>query len=252
MASVRASGPVAAGADIRQDARVAADVPAVLWIGLPLALLVVILGGRLAGEDFYQRWIYGELGVVELATVCFGLTAVAFALASWRRRAAFPKPWLGWWTLVFAAGAFYFSGEEASWGQHLLGWGTPEGLARLNDHGETNLHNITNWADEKPKQLVDMASMVGGILIPLFLRFRGIRLDPAGWPYWLLPGLVVLPSCLLATALKSFERLRDLLQWYPEGLFDFRMSEPQEMYFSLFFMFYAWSLYRRLKGARRT
>ncbi len=209
-------------------------------------MLAVIFGGRLAGNAFYERWIYGELGIVELATMVFALTAGALALACWRRRAALPRPWLGWWLMVFAAGAFYFGGEEASWGQHLFGWQTPEFIARLNDHNETNLHNITNWADEKPKQVVDFASMIGGIALPLYLMFRRIRLDPNGWMYWFVPTIVVLPSCLLATVLKSFERIRDLLQWYPEGIFDMRMSEPQEMYFSLFFMFYAWSFYRRL------
>lgn len=228
-------------------ARQGGDLPPALWLGLPVAMLAVMAGGRLAGDAFYERWIYGELGIVELATMVFGLTAAGFALACWRRRAALPQRWLGWWLLVFAAGAFYFSGEEASWGQHLLGWGTPEEIVRLNDHGETNLHNMTNWADEKPKQLVDLASMLGGIVLPLFLLLRGIRLDPAGWMYWFVPTIVVLPSCLLATVLKSFERLRDLLNWYPDGFFDVRMSEPQEMYFSLFFLLYAWSFHRRLK-----
>jgi hypothetical protein len=223
------------------------DLPPLLWIGLPVAMLAIIFAGRLAGDEFYDRWIYGEIGVVELATVVFALGACAFALAGWRHRAALPGPWLGWWLLFYAAGAFYFAGEEASWGQHLIGWDTPEGIAKLNDHGETNLHNITNWADEKPKQVVDFASMFGGIALPLFLLLRGIRLDPRGWMYWFVPTLAVLPSCLLATVLKSFERLRDLLQWYPQGVLDMRMSEPQEMYFSLFFLFYAWSFYRRVK-----
>ena len=227
-------------------------LPPVLWIGLPLAMLIAVFGGRLAGDAFYRRWIYGELALVELSTVVFALSAAALAIACWRQRAALPQPWLSWWLLVFAAGALYFGGEEASWGQHLLGWSTPESIARLNDHGETNLHNITNWADEKPKQLVDLASLIGGVIIPLFIWFRGIRLDHRRALYWFLPTIEVLPACLLAVLLKNFERLRDLLDWYPEGILDsnMRMSEPQEMYFSLFFLFYTWSLFLRLKRTR--
>ncbi len=44
----------------------------------------------------------------------------------------------------FAAWASFFVafGEEASWGQHWLGFGTPEELKSLNAQQETNLHNL--------------------------------------------------------------------------------------------------------------
>ncbi len=44
---------------------------------------------------------------------------------------------------VFAGLAFFWAaGEEISWGQHFLGWNTPEWMSEINDQNETNLHNI--------------------------------------------------------------------------------------------------------------
>ena len=40
---------------------------------------------------------------------------------------------------VIALAAFFFAGEEISWGQTHIGWGTPEGYREL--AAETNLHN---------------------------------------------------------------------------------------------------------------
>lgn len=222
-------------------------LPAALWLGLPLTYLAAILFGRAMGDDFYDRWFYGELGIVELSTTAMALAAAGIAFAAWRRRAALPRRFLGWWLMVFALGALYFGGEEASWGQHLVGWGTPESIKVLNDHGETNLHNITNWADEKPKQLVDAAATIGGVLLPLFLLWRRVRFRPDDWRGWFLPTFAVFPACLIAVVLKNFERLRDALDWYPEGIVDMRMSEPQEMYFAMFFLIYTLSFYLRLR-----
>lgn len=224
------------------------DLPIGVWFGLPTALLLSIVIGRMLGADFYGRWFYGELRIVELVTFACSLAASVTAISAWRLRRVLPSPYLGWWLIVFALGAFYFAGEEASWGQHLLGWSTPEQILALNDHGETNLHNITNWADEKPKQLVDLASMIGGIVLPIFILLRGIRLDPrSDWRYWFVPTVVVVPACLFGAGLKTAERLRDAFGLQSEDFLNMRMSEPQEMYFSLFFLLYAWSINRRLR-----
>lgn len=225
-----------------------ADIPVPVWLGISTVLLLGIVAAQSLGEQFYERWFYGETGLVELLTVVFSISASLFAFGAWRHRGRLPTPYLGWWLLIFAVGAFFFAGEEASWGQHFLGWSTPDAFRAFNDHGETNLHNITNWADEKPKHLVEFASMIGGVALPIFIRLRGIRLDPeTDWRYWFVPTIAVVPGCLYGAALKSIERIRDGFDWYPEGFLGMRMSEPQEMFFGLFFMIYAWSFHRRIR-----
>lgn len=237
--SAATPGATAAARDI--------GVPAWLALGLPLAYLAIIFTGRALGDDFYNAWIYGERGVVELSTAAMSLTACGIAIAAWRQRARLPHRYLGVWLAIFAAGAFYFGAEELSWGQQLLRWDTPEAFQAVNDHNETNLHNMTPWADEKPKQVVDMSALIGGIILPLVFYFRRVRFAPSDWKYWFFPTLAVTPACLCAVVLKNFERLRDLLKWYPEGIMNFRMSEPQEMYFAMFFLLYALSFYLRVR-----
>ena len=225
-------------------------LPLFLILGLPLGYLAAILFGRLMGDAFYDAWFYGEIGLVELSTVVMALAACGVSIASWRRRDRLPQRFLGWWLGLFVLGTFYFGGEEASWGQHLLGWATPEAFMAINDHGETNFHNSFEIADEPLKQLVDMAALIGGIILPLAFYFRGVRFQPSDWKYWFFPTLAVTPACLCAVVLKNIERLREAVGWYPEGVLDMRMSEPQEMYFSMFFLLYALSFYMRLRRQR--
>ena len=47
------------------------------------------------------------------------------------------------WYLGYTALFLVLAGEEISWGQRLLGIDTPEGFARINEQGETSLHNVT-------------------------------------------------------------------------------------------------------------
>ena len=44
--------------------------------------------------------------------------------------------------LAWALLMFVFMGEEISWGQRILGFGTPEVLMEINHQQEFNLHNI--------------------------------------------------------------------------------------------------------------
>ncbi len=232
----------------RSVAKTDGDLPKAAWLWLPLFTLGLILAGRLAGTEFYDRWFYGELGIVELSTAVFSLSAAVLAILAWRQRRRLPGRILGPWLIIFALGAIYFAGEEMSWGQHILQWQTPASIQDVNDHGETNLHNITNWADEKPKKIVELATIIGGILIPIIMLLKGIRLSPArDWRYWFLPTYAVIVPSVIASILKSIERVQQNFDWYPGELLDMRMSEPQEMYFGLFFLLYAWSFLHRIK-----
>lgn len=78
-----------------------------------------------------------------LSAWLFFLTCL-FCLGAWdrcRRRGG------GFWRsaqyLVLALFFFVAFGEELSWGQHYLGYSTPEALRGLNQQGELNLHNLT-------------------------------------------------------------------------------------------------------------
>lgn len=77
-----------------------------------------------------------ENGVVETSTAgLFLASSILFAMAARNQPGAFV-------TWAWAALMFVFCGEEISWGQHWLGFGTPEVLAAHNRQREFNIHNL--------------------------------------------------------------------------------------------------------------
>ena len=93
-------------------------------------------------------------------------TAVAFLVASIFLFAAYFQPNNGnklgrlstrrnLFVFLLALVLFIGAGEELSWGQHILGFETPESVAKHNLQGELNLHNLNPFAgrevDGSPK-----------------------------------------------------------------------------------------------------
>ena len=81
-----------------------------------------------------MSWLKGENPAsVELSTALFLFIAIGFCISSITHDAT-PgslRTYLRAWLLLLIAGAAYFALEELSYGQHLFGWGTPEGLRQL-------------------------------------------------------------------------------------------------------------------------
>jgi hypothetical protein len=110
-----------------------------------------------------------------------------------------------------------------------------------NDHGETNLHNTSSWFNEKPRQLLELFVLYGGIIHVLLQR--GVK---KGWRAWFWPTYVCLPSALLAMLVQVPERL---LSWFGMDLSAIHWSnwpELEELYLALFLFLYLWSILYRL------
>ncbi len=223
-------------------------LPIWAWLWLPLAVIVIELGFRIANEPLYRRLWQSELGPVESGTVLVLLLGIAAGLFALPHSNRLPTLWLRGWLVLVLLGSVYFAGEEASWGQHWLGWETPGGIGRLNDQGETNLHNTSAWLDQKPRLLLELGVLTGGLLYPLFLwlRRRPRPDDPSELHYWLWPGPQLLPTAILALAIGLPQRLEKWFGWPIPWPLDIRASETQEFYFGLFLALYLWSLQRRL------
>jgi hypothetical protein len=110
-----------------------------LLIALFLALCAGLTGIALVTPDSFVH-LFREDGPFENATaICYALSAVAcIALAVRARGRTGLRVWLALLALLFIV----VGGEEISWGQRLLGFGTPEGLAEINVQEEFTLHNI--------------------------------------------------------------------------------------------------------------
>lgn len=225
----------------------AEDLPPLLWLYFPPLMLLVQYVTRFMDPDFYRTWIEPELGLVELATPALLVPAILCGIAATRRWQRYPAVWLGPWMLALTLGCIYFAGEELSWGQQLVHWDTPDLFRRLNDQGETNLHNMSSWLDQKPRAALKAFVIVGGIIMPLWQAATGRRYQPRfNWQYWFWPSRVCLPSAVLAVALSLPQYATKLTGWRLPFPFDIRASETIEYYYALFLALYLVSIWRRL------
>ena len=185
-----------------------------------------------------HRWLWSEQGPLEMSHVLIPLFATALGIATLGakgRLAAIRQRGLGRLAAAICGLALLcgvIAGEEASWGQHLWGWSTPEAWSRLNDQQETNLHNIGTWADQKPRAVVELMVIVFGILWPLLSRLTTLSIR-SSWRL-ILPPALVLPIALFAEGVRLLERVPEWLGTPAWAAFP-RPSELQEFYFYTFF-----------------
>ena len=221
-------------------------LPQWLYLWLPLAVAVILIAAGHADPQFYETYIGSEVGILEASHVIIPLISVVYCLRILALPEARRDRLIFTWILLGLLGSIYLAGEEASWGQHYLGWVTPAGWEALNDQGETNLHNISSWFDQKPRSLLEIGVIVGGIVIPL-LALKRPQIRQGRFAVFL-PPLVCLPVAVIAEFAKTWDRLRS------EGLWDIiifrRPSEIQELYFVLFILFYLVVFRKRLLASR--
>ena len=220
-------------------------LPRWLWLWFPILLAGFLLGLILFSPQHVKLLINREGGLVELATPLMLVPAVCYGVLAVGHIRVLPARWLGVWILLVTLASFYFAGEEVSWGQQIFHWETPESIGALNDQNETNLHNMSSWFDQKPRILLELWVLIGGVFVPLLYRLKSIRLQSSDWRYWFWPHFVCLPTAALAIIVKLPERYRDLggVLPYTSG---FRYSEVQELYFAVFLMLYLVATYRKL------
>jgi len=223
------------------------EPPRWAWLWLPPLLLLIDVVFRIADRPLYARLWLTEEGVLENATAALLLPAIVAGVLILRFRALLPGlPVRVWMGLTFL-GSLYFAGEEVSWGQQWFGWATPEPIGRLNDQNETNLHNMSSWLDQKPRLLLELWVLGGGVLWPLWLRWRRLAFAARHWAYWIVPTRPLLLTAALAILVKVPERLRDWFGLPIPPPFDMQYSETQEFYFAVFLSLYLCSVYLRLR-----
>lgn len=98
---------------------------------------------------------------------------------------------------ILAAGFLFRAGEEASWGQHALGFESPRWFRNWNGQRETNFHNVFQMSYRiRLKTLVAAAVTIGGIALPLIAtRLPKIRSSMAKVGATLPPLSLVPRSC---------------------------------------------------------
>ena len=223
------------------------DLKGWLWLWLPLGLFVLIIGTALTNNDIHIIFFYGEHGAVELLTPLILVPAIISGFVIFINREKLVARQLGYWILLVTLACIYIAGEEISWGQQLVGWGTPEWVKEINDQHETNLHNMSSWFDQKPRLLLEISVLIGGIFLPLKRKLQGTHLPRDSWQYWLCPTIVCLPTAIMAILSRMPDRIMDLFEITGDMLTHVRYSEVQELYFAIFLMIYLLSFRKRLR-----
>jgi len=221
------------------------------WIGLPLVTVAMVLAAPWLLPDA-QTWaavIDDETGILEVATVVFCLLAIVYGARVLTRADRMPRR-MPMFVLLGMLAAFYFGGEECSWGQTYLQWNTPESWAQINQQQETNLHNTSGFFNELPRNIMTGTVFIGGILVPLILKRRLENDDaPESIWYWLLPNYRVTPMAVLAIVSTIPEKLELVEEGSLAGLMLIDPGgELKEYAFAGVMMFYFMSMYHRLRS----
>lgn len=211
----------------------------VMWLWLPLLVITVQICLEALLPAQILSVMHSESGPHEL--IQFIIISLAFVVSVTMLRLVNIKgcPWLGAWVGLSALSCFYVAGEEISWGQHIMDWATPDYWDNLNDQGETNLHNTSSWLDQKPRLILEIGVVMGGIIIPLLMKVK--------------PGFlpkrfnIIYPSGFLCVTAGIFLALKiaDKADMFGVQLF-VRGSEVQELYLFYFVLLYCVMLRKRL------
>jgi len=220
----------------------------VLWITATPLIVQFCIWGVARESWFYQRIIESESGIVELATAFLLAPAAIFAMRAARSGQQQGLRILPALMVVFAIGCVFLAGEELSWGQHAIGWSTPDYFIAHNIQDETNLHNLESFNKNLLKWIVVVAIGIGGIA-SLFLD--KLRSQDGLWSnsnsiIWIMPTQVCLLAAIITLSLHVFTKV---LGWNGIEMgeaWGINLRETTELYISIFFFLYAWSLLRRL------
>ncbi len=233
---------------LRSDPR---DLHPLIWLwSIPLPFVIHLSTRQLdPDKHFFSVWIESESGLIENATALLLLPATVLAvIVALRCYARFGRMFSVWF-VGFALMCFGFAGEEVSWGQHWLGWSSPEYFAEYNRQGETNFHNLNIHFGRVVKSLLTLAIIVGGLILP-FMRRRPAREAAPRWCWVtaLVPTLVCVPAAAFVFGVRLVERCKTWfdLEW---SLLDVNLKEQQELYIAIFLLVYVWSVYKRYGSA---
>tara|TARA_Y100001960_G_C14731393_1_gene857762 strand:- start:412 stop:1128 length:717 start_codon:yes stop_codon:yes gene_type:complete len=225
-------------------------LPAWAWAWLPVSLVAGVFLWRVVDESSYRANFENELGFAENGTAILLIPGIYAGLMVWRLRDRLPVPTLAFWYGLVGLGCVYFAGEELSWGQSLFHWETPEFLKRVNDQGETNIHNISSWFDQKPRLALELWVLVGGVLFHVWSKVKGRRFPPNHWAHWFWPVWQLIPASILVLIVMLPKRILESSGSLPPPPFDIRETELQEYLLAIFLSLYLWSILTRLRGAQ--
>lgn len=210
------------------------------WFWFPVGLALVLAVVEQFLPDATRTALYEEDSIIEMGQALVAFIAAGFGFACLKYCKG-DKLLLAWMLLGTLA-SLYIGLEEISYGQQIFHWNTPEQWKTVNRQWETNLHNTSSWLNEKPKLVLWLGVLAGGIVIPL-LRLKKPSLLPEKFK------AIYPDDAMFWTAVMSlFAYISKLLQ--KEGFVTIygRTTEIHEFYLYYFVMLYFVLLRLKLKA----
>ncbi|MBI1300709.1 MAG: hypothetical protein GC137_03530 [Alphaproteobacteria bacterium] len=216
-------------------------VSKIYWLWLPIIMIFIQIVIELSFSNNVLAKIHSENGPHELLQFLIMVCAFLVSAAILLKSDLIGKLWLKIWVGIATICCFYVSVEEVSWGQHFLEWGTPEYWANLNDQGETNIHNISSWLDQKPRILLEVGVVIGGLIIPAINKIKPNILPKE--------FTIIYPHPVLSITAGLFLILKIIDKAQDRNIFLFeRVSEVQELYIFYFVLLYMFILRQRINN----
>jgi hypothetical protein len=215
-------------------------LPRFFWLWLPVVFFLGILVLEQLVSPGTRAFLVRENGPYEMLQVVILLTAVTLSAQTLRRMPRQPA-WMMGWVVLALAGSFYCLMEETSWGQQFLRWDTPELWSRVNDQNETNLHNTSDWLDQKPRLLMIIGIYVGGMIMPLVDRFKRNAFPPQFT--FIYPARQMAVIAVICLIVKILDISGDATNWHVLG----RAAETEELFLFYFVAIYMADMKHRLR-----
>jgi len=213
----------------------------ITWLYVPILFIFIQAWIELSFSSMVLAHMHSEEGVHETFQAIILAIALGYAFACISKINWKTQRLLGGWCALAALCCIYVLGEEISWGQHILEWSTPEYWQALNDQNETNLHNTSSWFDQKPRLLLLIGIVTGGLIIPALKKYKPSLL-PEKFNIIYPPATLGITAALTVTV-HLLGKVDDALKNIT--IFE-RSSEVVEIYMFYFVMLYLVSLYRRI------
>ncbi len=213
------------------------------WLGLAVWTALTVLPATRRG---FIDWISidRESNPVELLTVSGFLAAGVFGFLAMRQ----------WWFIHrhrvagvalagFAVVCFCGAMEEISWGQHILGFDTPEVLSGINMQNEANFHNLAGIHGGAGKLYL---AFVGGAVFMMASRFSwfpqgtwtALHAPAILFPLTFAIFIATIPK-LMIEHVTVVEYVRVSIRW---------MTEYIELMIAGWAVAYGWAAFRRAKA----
>lgn len=220
------------------------DLPTLFWLWIPIVFLFIQIAAEIILSRPVLQIMLSERGPHEFAEFLLLVGAFFVAVMTLLRMDRKQK-WLAAWVALAAVCCFYVAGEEVSWGQKFVQWSTPDFWMHFNDQGETNLHNTSSWFDQKPRILLLIGVIGGGLLLPL-LRRKKPALLPKKFEI-ICPPEFLWVTAFITMAVEAIDKLTESLHMPVFA----RGSEVVELYLFYFVLLYLIVLRRRILQNQR-